>query len=154
MAIPKTTLGKKPLFSLQKQKKWTESQNIRAGIVFQEYPDLEVAYNLSDKLRKIYNQNITKSVAMLKLAHWFKDVEESGFKSFSILKNTITNHYNDILNYFDEREYKCVHRKFQCENKELQNATSRRERQSIFLFRLSNFCLVPNFLILIHYKIF
>ncbi|MEG1667368.1 ISAon1 family transposase N-terminal region protein, partial [Chryseobacterium sp.] len=37
------------------------------------------------------------------LAHWFKEVEESGFKSFSILKNTITHHYNDILNYFNTR---------------------------------------------------
>ena len=40
---------------------------------------------------------------MLKLAHWFNEVETSGFKSFSILKNTITHHYNDILNYFEAR---------------------------------------------------
>ncbi|MCQ4140802.1 transposase [Chryseobacterium sp. EO14] len=85
------------------REKWTESQCFRAEIVFREYPDLEKAYNLSDKLRKIYNQNITKSVAMLKLAHWFKNVEESGFKSFSTLRNTITHHYNDILNYFETR---------------------------------------------------
>ena len=40
---------------------------------------------------------------MLKLAHWFKEVEESGFKSFSVLMKTIMNHYNDILNYFECR---------------------------------------------------
>lgn len=40
---------------------------------------------------------------MLKLAHWFKEVEESGFKSFSVLRKTIMNHHNDILNYFDAR---------------------------------------------------
>ena len=39
-----------------------------AKILFDEYPDLEKAYNLSDKLRKIYNQKNQKSVAMLKLA--------------------------------------------------------------------------------------
>ena len=38
---------------------------------------------------------------MLKLAHWFKEVEEYGFKSFSVLMKTTMNHYNDILNYFD-----------------------------------------------------
>ena len=38
------------------QEKWTENQNIRAKFLFDEYPDLEKAYNLSDKLRKIYNQ--------------------------------------------------------------------------------------------------
>ena len=40
---------------------------------------------------------------MLKLAHWFKEVEESGFKAFSVLMKTIMNHYSDILNYFDQR---------------------------------------------------
>lgn len=37
--------------------KWTENQSIRAEILFNEYPDLEKAYNLSYQLRKIYNQN-------------------------------------------------------------------------------------------------
>ena len=48
----------------------------------------------------IYNQKTVKDVAMLKLAHWFKDVENAGFKSFNTLVRTITQHYNDILNYF------------------------------------------------------
>ncbi|WP_262887737.1 transposase, partial [Chryseobacterium potabilaquae] len=55
-----------------------------------------------DRLRKIYNQDITKSVAMTKLAHWFKEVEEMGFKSFNTLTKTVMNHYRDILNYFEE----------------------------------------------------
>ncbi|OVE54217.1 DDE transposase, partial [Chryseobacterium mucoviscidosis] len=51
------------------REKWTENQSKRVKILFREYPDLEKIYHLSDSLRKIYNQNITKSVAMLKLAH-------------------------------------------------------------------------------------
>ena len=51
--------------------------------MFSHYPDLEKAYNLSDGLSKIYNQNIQKSVVMLKLGNWFKELEESGFKAFS-----------------------------------------------------------------------
>ncbi|KQT20903.1 hypothetical protein ASG31_17165 [Chryseobacterium sp. Leaf404] len=43
------------------------------------------AYHLVDGLRKIYDQNVQKSVAMLKLAQWCKEVEESGFKAFSLL---------------------------------------------------------------------
>ncbi|UCA60240.1 transposase [Chryseobacterium rhizoplanae] len=56
------------------------------------YPDLEKAYQLTDELRKIYNQPISKPVAMTKLAHWFKEVEESGFTSFGTLKKAIINH--------------------------------------------------------------
>ena len=88
----KQLLARSRYFLYKSCKKKKKNQRLRAGILFREYPDLEVAYNLADGLRKIYNQNITKSVAMLKLAHWFKDVEESGFKSFTTLKNTITNH--------------------------------------------------------------
>jgi hypothetical protein len=39
------------------------------------------------QLRTIYNSKNDKNVAMLKLAHWYRKVEESGFKtliSFSI----------------------------------------------------------------------
>lgn len=40
---------------------------------------------------------------MLKLARWFKEVEESGFKSFHTLIRTIMLNYNGILNYFNTR---------------------------------------------------
>ncbi|MDN3675100.1 transposase [Flavobacterium branchiarum] len=37
------------------------------------------------------------------MAHWHRKVEESGFKNFNILLNTITFNYQSILNYFDNR---------------------------------------------------
>jgi transposase len=41
---------------------------------------------------------------MLKLAHWYRKVEESGFKNFiNIVLNTIPVNYTSILNYFDNR---------------------------------------------------
>ncbi|MFV5686883.1 hypothetical protein ACM55I_15735 [Flavobacterium sp. GB2R13] len=40
---------------------------------------------------------------MNKLAHSHRNVEESGFKNFNILLNTITFNYQSILNYFDNR---------------------------------------------------
>ncbi|RZJ40239.1 MAG: DDE transposase, partial [Chryseobacterium sp.] len=88
---------------MAKSLNYLPSPQVLGLILFSQYLDLEKAYNLSDGLRKIYNLNIEKSVAMVKLAHWFKEVEESGFKSFSVLRKTIMNNYNDILNYFDAR---------------------------------------------------
>ena len=119
------------------REKWSMSQSIRAGILFKEYPDLMKAYRLSDGLRKIYNQNIPKSVAMLKLAHWFKDVEESGFKSFSILKNTIMNHYNDILNYFEDRSTHASAESFNAKIKNFRLQLRGVKDKAFFLFRLS-----------------
>ena len=105
--------------------------------MFPKYPDLEKAYNLSDGLRKIYNQNIQKPVAMLKLAHWFKDVEESGFKTFSVLKKTIMNHYNDILNYFDQRSTNASAEAFNAKIKNFRLQLRGVRDKSFFLFRLA-----------------
>ena len=117
--------------------KWTASQKQRAEILFSEYPDLERAYYLSDKLPKIYNQNIQKSVAMLKLAHWFKEVEKSGFKSFSVLMKTITIHYNDILNYFERRSTNASAESFNAKIKNFRLQLRGVRDKSFFLFRLS-----------------
>jgi hypothetical protein len=38
---------------------------------------------------------------MLKLTHWYRSVEESEFKNFDLVLNTITVNYQSILNYFD-----------------------------------------------------
>lgn len=74
---------------------------------------------------------------MLKLAHWFKDVEESGFKSFSTLKNTITNHYNDILNYFERRSTNASAESFNSKIKNLRMQLRGVKDKVFFLFRLS-----------------
>ncbi|WP_245776982.1 transposase [Sinomicrobium oceani] len=39
----------------------------------------------------------------MKLAHWYKQVEESGFKSFQTVANSISLNYRSILNYFVNR---------------------------------------------------
>lgn len=119
------------------REKWTESQNQRAEILFSQYPDLEKAYNLSDGLRKIYNQNIQKSVAMLKLAHWFKEVEESRFKAFSVLRKTIINHYNEILNYFERRSTNASAESFNAKIKNFRLQLRGVRDKAFFLFRLS-----------------
>ena len=85
------------------REKWTINQQERARILFELYPDIKTAYGLSQQLRSIYNTNNDKNVAILKLAHWYRKVEESGFKNFNIVLNTITVNYQSILNYFDNR---------------------------------------------------
>lgn len=133
----KQLLARSRYLLYKSREKWTMSQSIRAEILFKEYPDLQKAYHLSDGLRKIYNQNNPKSVAMLKLAHWFREVEESGFKSFSTLKNTIMNHYNDILNYFENRSTNASAESFNAKIKNFRLQLRGVKDKAFFLFRLS-----------------
>ena len=62
---------------------WTLNQQQRAKIIFEQYPDIKKAYNLTQGLRSIYNTATSIQTAYTQLAHWYKDVEESGFKAFN-----------------------------------------------------------------------
>ena len=99
----KQLLARSRYLLYKSREKWTQSQQERAQMLFGLYPDIKKAYNLNQQLRGIYNNHNDKQIAMTKLAHWYRNIEESGFKNFNILLNTITFNYQSILNYFDNR---------------------------------------------------
>lgn len=117
---------------------WSESQLERAEILFKEYPNVAKAYHLTNKLRSIYNLKTEKTIAMTKLAHWFKDVEESGFKSFSVVLKTFTIHYSEILNYFNNRSTNASAESFNAKIKKFRSNFRGVRDKIFFLFRLSN----------------
>ena len=83
--------------------KWTDKQKKRAAILFELYPDIKEAYSLTHSLRMIFSKNKDKGVAYSKMAKWFNDVTDSGFKSFNTISATFYSHYPEILNFFDNR---------------------------------------------------
>lgn len=102
--IPEGAFGKEPLCALYKSpEKWTQSQRERAETMFREYPDLERAYRLAQHLRTIFNKRSQKSAARLNLARCYNEEEDAGFDSFQTLAGTITERYDEVLNYFNER---------------------------------------------------
>ncbi|AZB32530.1 DDE transposase [Chryseobacterium bernardetii] len=133
----KQLLARSRYLLYKSREKWTLSQKQRASILFTQYPDLEQAYELTDGLRKIYNQNISKSVAMTKLAHWFRNVEEAEFKSFSTLRKTIMNHYRNILNYFDQRSTNAAAESFNAKIKNFRMQLRGVKDRTFFIFRLA-----------------
>ncbi|MES2796450.1 MAG: transposase [Bacteroidota bacterium] len=80
---------------------WTPSQAERAEILFRLYPSLENAYKLCRELSWIFNKSANRLIAFKKLALWYNKIEQAGFKSFNTVSRTIQNHYQNILNYFD-----------------------------------------------------
>lgn len=118
--------------------KWTQNQKERAQMLFDLYPDIKTAYNLNQQLRGIYNNNNDKHIAITKLAHWYKNVEESGFKNFNILLNTITFNYQSILNYFDNRSTNASAESFNAKIKAFRSQFRGVRNVDFFLFRLSN----------------
>ncbi|OPC30673.1 ISAon1 family transposase [Elizabethkingia anophelis] len=133
----KQLLARSRYLLYKSREKWTLSQKQRASILFAQYPDLEKAYQLTDELRKIYSLYITKSMAMTKLAHWFRKVEEADFKSFSTLRKTIMQHYRDILNYFDKRSTNAAAESFNAKIKNFRMQLRGVKDRTFFIFRLT-----------------
>lgn len=117
--------------------KWTPKQKERARILFEQYPDIKKAYSLTHSLRMIFSQTQVKGVAYTKLARWYNDVTESEFKSFNTISATIYSHYQNILNFFDNRSTNASAESFNAKIKAFR-ATQRGVTDiAFFLFRLS-----------------
>ena len=117
--------------------KWTPRQIERAEIVFKLYPTIEKAYNLSQGLSYIFENNTDKNVARLKLAHWYHKVENSEFKSFNTIARSIQMHYDSILNYFNNRSTNASAESFNAKIKEFRAQFRGVRDVKFFIFRLT-----------------
>jgi transposase len=118
--------------------KWTKSQSKRAEILFQHYPDLKKAYELSQNLSWIFQNTKDKTIELSMLAKWYEKVRQSGFKSFNSIARTMSIHYQNILNYFDNRSTNASAESFNAKIKAFRAQFRGVRNIPFFLFRLSN----------------
>jgi len=116
---------------------WTRSQKQRADILFAQYPDIKEAYLLTHNLRLIFTRTKDKGIAYTKLAQWYQKVEETGFKAFRSIRNTIQDHYQGILNYFDNRSTNASAESFNAKIKAFRSTLRGVRDINFFLFRLA-----------------
>ena len=124
--------------------KWTESQARRAKILFAEYPDLQQAYSLSHSLRMIFAKNTVKDAARLSMARWYNKVEEAGFHSFNVIAATFYEHYDDILNFYNNRSSNAAAESFNAKVKAFRAALRGIRNEKFFLYRLSMIYAYPH----------
>ncbi len=117
--------------------KWTPSQVHRAELLFERYPRLEKAYELSRELAYIYRGTKNKGVVFTRLARWYDKVEKAGFKSFNTVSRTVQNHYRNILNFFDKRSTNASAESFNAKIKAFRAQFRGVRNVEFFLFRLS-----------------
>lgn len=117
--------------------KWTEKQKERARILFEEYPDIKIAYALSHSLRMIFSKDTVKNAARLSMAKWYNKVEAAGMKQFHIIAATFYEHYDEILNFYNNRSSNAAAESFNAKIKlfraNLRGVTDKR----FFLFRIA-----------------
>lgn len=117
---------------------WTENQRNRAEVLFQLYPDILLAYQLSQKLNWIFENTKDKIYAYTRLAKWHEEIKNSGFKSFNTISRTIMIHYKTILNYFDNRSTNASAESFNAKIKAFRSQFRGVRNIEYFLFRLTN----------------
>jgi len=134
----KQLLARSRYLLFKSPEKWPANQKIRSELLFEIYPRIKQAYDLSNGLKVIYNSSIEKRVAMTKLAQWYNCVEKSDFKSFRTIMNTISINYDSILNYFDDRSTNAAAESFNAKIKAFRSRFRGVKNVEFFLFRLTN----------------
>jgi transposase len=73
-------------------------------LFFSYSPQSKLAYDLQKQLTDIFDQNISKAAAKVKMRAWIKRVKKSGLTCFEGFLMTMNNWWEEITNYFIARE--------------------------------------------------
>lgn len=133
----KQLLARSRYLLFKSRNKWTQKQTARAEILFQVYPDLYQAHKLAMSLNSIYEHTSVKSVALTKLAHWFRIVEQSGFRNFATVMRSFQIHYDSIANFFNNRSTNAAAESFNAKIKDFRRNFRGVTDVKFFLFRLT-----------------
>lgn len=117
--------------------KWTSQQKARAEILFDLYPDIKKAYELSSSLFEIYERKYSKQEGLLKLAQWENLVQKSGFKSFASIVRTFYTYYDSISNFFINRSTNAAAESFNAKIKDFRRQFRGVTDIKFFLYRLT-----------------
>ena len=121
----------------KRENRWTESQKERALLLFEHYPDLRQAYDLSIGLSNIFEKTTDKIYGLTRLARWHEKVAQSGFKAFNTIAKSIYNHYQTIVNYFDNRSTNASAESFNAKLKAFRSQFRGVRSIDFFLYRLT-----------------
>ena len=124
--------------------KWTGRQKQRAAILFKEYPDIQKAYGLCHSLRIIFSKNTIKDAARLSMARWYNKVEDAGFNSFNVIAATFYEHYDEILNFYNNRSSNALAESFNAKIKLFRANLRGVADKRFFLFRIANLYAYPH----------
>jgi transposase len=82
---------------------WTVNQKSRAAILFEQFPEIKNAYELSMMFRAFYEQNKNQFDAKKSLDKWYEKIKEKNIDSFNVAAESIRLRETTILNYFNNR---------------------------------------------------
>ena len=137
LSVPVTCYSSLPTNGLKDKKQ-------RAAILFSEYPDIKKAYGLCHSLRMIFAKNTIKDAARLSMAKWYNKVEEAGLHSFNVIASTFYEHYDEILNFYNNRASNALAESFNAKIKLFRANLRGVVDKRFFLFRIAKLYAYPH----------
>ena len=99
---PKQLLARCRYIIAKKPNEWTMSQRQRASMLFGRYPVLKTAYNHVMEFRNIYEHK-HRNEAEKHMINWINKTNELNIKEFNTVGNTLKSNFQNILNFFINR---------------------------------------------------
>ena len=93
-----------------------------------------------DDFLKEYNKGCRSSVH----GKWYNKVEEAGFHSFNVIAATFHEHYNEILNFYNNRSSNAMAESFNAKIKLFRANLRGVADKKFFLFRIANLYAYPH----------
>ena len=78
------------------------------------------------------------------MAKWYNKVEEAGFNSFNVIAATFHEHYNEILNFYNNRSSNAMAESFNAKIKLFRANLRGVVDKKFFLFRIANLYAYPH----------
>lgn len=133
----KQLLARSRYLLFKSKSKWHESQQKRAAILFQEFPELENAYKLSMMFRNCYENSHSITKARESFEKWYQEVKEKDIDSFIVAAESIRLHETTILNYFIARSTNASAESFNAKLKSFRAVVRGVRDKKFHLFRVA-----------------
>jgi len=117
--------------------KWTDHQQERSVVLFEEFSELKSAYDLTMCFRGIYETSKTRDEAQHRFHDWFQTIEDSSFDSFKTTAQYLQDHLDTILNYFPDRSTNASAESFNAKLKGFRALLRGVSDKKFFLFRVT-----------------
>lgn len=121
----------------KKPNEWTNSQELRATLLFDRYPIIKKAYKHILEFRGIYEQK-NQTFAEYLFKDWIDKTRELKIKEFNTVANTVRYNLDNILNFFINRSTNANAESFNSKIKLFRANQRGVTDHKFFLFRLKN----------------
>ena len=132
---PRQLLARARYLLFKPSASWTETQKLRATILFREYPDMQRGYELAQSLKKLYDKHMTRDVAAVLLRQWCEHCENSGISEMQDAAASVLRHEGRILNYWNNRATNAFAESFNAKIKGFRGMLRGVKDIKFFLFR-------------------